>query len=234
VSTHRSGSILDEDWLLVPIRMVNALLYCPREAWYQFALGEDPLNMHMERGLRRHETFAAAHPEAEDPTAVVYRHLPVVAPRLGVQGVIDELSISADQAVIVEYKATRVPRAVWPGIVAQVMIQGLALREHAASDRWLGPPVPEQVRLRVYFSDARRYRDVPWTTRSEQTARDALAEARAVLSLPAPPPGNVGRRCHQCQHEPTCLPFDLPAWIVAATPGRRTPDRANDTDGDMP
>lgn len=207
------GSVRDEDRPLIPIRMVNSLLYCPREAWYQFTLGEDPVNLHMERGLRRHDTFGQADPPETE--GHVYRHLPVYAPRLGVQGVVDEVVIGADELTVTEYKSARVPSHVWEGIAAQVVVQALALREHAATDRWRGPPLPDGTQLRVYFTDSRRYREVPFTAETERRAREAIDRAQAILTLPTPPPGNVGPRCEQCQHAPACLPFDVPIWIAA-------------------
>ena len=60
------GSVGEEDLLLVPIRMVEAVQYCPRQAWYRFVLADDPLNIHMERGLRRHATYGEAAPEASE------------------------------------------------------------------------------------------------------------------------------------------------------------------------
>ncbi len=208
------GSVADEDRWSVTIRMVNSLLYCPREAWYQFTLGDDPLNVHMERGLRRHATFDSAEIET---SGLAFRHLPVSAPDLGVHGVIDELRIDGDVATIVEYKATTVPRQVWPGVRAQLVVQAMALREHAASARWHGPPLPAEIRLRVYFADSRRYRDVELTPEAERAARETIAQAQAILRMPWAPPGNVGPRCRECQHEPSCLPFDLPRWVAAGS-----------------
>lgn len=206
------GSIADEDRLLVPIRMVESLVYCPRQAWYRFVLNDDPLNVHMERGLRRHATMDQAAPVPTDgPT---FRHLPVSAPVLGVQGVIDEVTIRPAETVIVEYKAATAPRLVWHGITAQVAVQALALREHAAGDRWLGPPMMEPMRLRVYFSDSRRYREIVLTAETERLARDVVRQARTILEAAEPPAGNVGPRCGNCQHEPICLPNDLPLWLA--------------------
>lgn len=210
-----AGSINDEDQLLVPIRMVESLQYCPRQAWYRFTLGDDPLNLFMERGLRRHERLDAAAPEPAEGDQI-FRHLPVSAPRLGVYGVIDEVTIGPAGSWVTEYKTARTPRIVWAGVAAQVMVQALALREHAAGAHWLGPDLVEPLRLRVYFSDSRRYRDVPWTAEAERAARAAVDASRTILKMTSAPPGNVGARCSNCQHEPICLPFDLPAWLSEA------------------
>lgn len=208
------GSVADEDVVLVPIRMVEAVIYCPRQAWYRFLLGDDPLNVHMERGLRRHRTMDEARPETAE--GATYRHLPVYAPLLGVQGVIDEVIITSALATITEYKAGKAPPVAWPGVMGQVIVQGLALREHAARADWSGPPLPPDLRLRVFFSESRRYRDVPWTAATEAMARDALGRARAMLDQTSPPDGLVGPRCRHCQHEPICLPDDLPRLVEVA------------------
>ena len=127
-------------------------------------------------------------------------------------GVLDEVDLSNDLVRITEYKTARLRRFVWPGIRLQVGVQYLALREHAASANWHGPPLPDAVELRVYFTDSRRYRAIPWDTRLADEACAAVDQARAILALEMPPPGNVGPRCENCQHEPVCLPFLTPLW----------------------
>ncbi len=208
------GSILDEDRLLVPIRMVESLAYCPRQAWYRFTLGDDPLNLAMERGLRRHATFAEAEPPERD--GLVCRHLPVFAPVIGVQGVLDEVVIEPTSVTITEYKSARLPKAAWEGVELQLAVQALALVEHAAGPRWLGQPLPADIRLEVFYTESWRRQTVPWTPALADRARAVIAASRAVLLRPSPPPGLVGPRCHRCQLEPTCLPFDLHAWRAAA------------------
>jgi hypothetical protein len=68
------------DEALIPIRMFEALGFCPRQAWYRFVSNEDPVNVHMERGLQRHAVFD----EAEREVGTVFRAVPVAAPSLGV------------------------------------------------------------------------------------------------------------------------------------------------------
>ncbi len=198
---------------LIPIRMVESLAYCPRQAWYHFAAGEDALNEHMERGLGRHRTFAETETGDEAPPGYRrYRHLAVTAPELGVTGVLDELDIGEADIRITEYKTTRLTRQVWPGVRLQLAVQYLALREHAESSRWNAPPLPGRVQLRVYFADSRRYRSVRWDAKLEAEARSVVMQARAVMGMTVPPPGNVGPRCDNCQYEPACLPFITPIW----------------------
>ncbi len=199
--------MLSEDDHLIPIRAVESLTYCPRQAWYRFVACDDPLNIHMERGLRRHDTMDETAPRP--PVAsVMYRHVPVTAPKLGVTGVIDEVEIGPE-LLITEYKAARLAAFVWPGVLMQLAVQHLALREQVSTG-WDGPPLPNATTLRVYFTDSRRYRAVQW---SEQLAREAVAaveQCREVFSLQLSPPGFVGPRCRNCQHEPICMPDDLP------------------------
>jgi CRISPR-associated protein Cas4 len=209
---------LSEDGgLLIPIRMVESLVYCPRQAWYRFVLGDDPLNVHMERGLRRHDQFGEA---ATDGTeGEVFRHVPVQAPVLGVQGVLDEVIVGTDGTTVTEYKSARLAAEVWEGVAMQVVVQVLALREQAAAGRWFGPPLAEPVRARVYFAESRRYREVALDSEAERLAREVVRRARLTMELATPPPGNVGPRCRNCQHEPICLPFESPLWVAEG--GRR-------------
>ena len=72
---------LSESDDLIPIRMVEAVTYCPRQAWYRFVAGEDPLNAPMERGLARHRTAADAESADSVPSGFHrYRQLTVFAP----------------------------------------------------------------------------------------------------------------------------------------------------------
>lgn len=208
-----SARMVSEQDDLLPIRIVETLPYCPRQTWYRFVAGDDALNEHMERGLARHRTFADSE-AAEDPAPGTsrYRHLPVSAPGIGVMGVLDEVDIRPDMVTITEYKTSKLKRLVWSGVRLQLGVQYLALREQAAGEHWHGPPLPAGVQLRVYYTDSRRYRQVAWNSQLEHDARQAVAEARTLFDLTSPPPGIVGPRCDQCQHEPICLPFLLPLW----------------------
>lgn len=216
VEGESGGGLLSEEDTLVPIRMIEASTYCLRQAWYRFVAGDDPLNLHMERGLRRHATMDETPLPPLGRDIRVYRHLAVIAPLLGVTGVLDEVIIAPEMLTITEYKATRRRSQVWEGIALQLAVQHLALREHAARSVWLGPPLPAATTLRVYLSDSRRYQDVSWTPEIDARARTAITQCRAVLALVSPPPGNVGPRCRHCQHEPICLPTVVP--ILMALP----------------
>jgi CRISPR/Cas system-associated exonuclease Cas4 (RecB family) len=194
------------DEALIPIRMFEALGFCPRQAWYRFVSNEDPVNVYMERGLQRHAVFD----EAEREASTVFRSVPVAARSLGVAGVLDEVRIEEGELWITEVKAARLSRFVWPGIELQLAVQRLALAEQVACGGWYGPPPPsgDHWHLRAYFSTSRRYRDVPWTDDLEARARDAVARALRILDLAAPPPGRVDRACHQCQEIDRCMPFE--------------------------
>lgn len=213
-----SGASEDDD--AIPIRMIEAATFCPRQAWYRFVAGDDPINVHMQRGLNRHEIFAQQPIPGEgselSETARVWRHLAVRAPRLGVAGVLDELHVLPDKLVITEFKATHLSRVVYEGVLMQLCVQYLALREHARSGAWLGGPLPDTAILRVYYTDSRRAREVMWNSELESRARAAIAYCREILMMSSPPAGFVGQRCRECQHEPICLPFDLPVLKEAA------------------
>lgn len=191
---------------LIPIRMFEAIGFCPRQAWYRFVGNEDPVNVHMERGLQRHAVFD----EAEREGTMVFRPVPVAAPGLGVTGVLDEVLIDDGDLWITEVKTARLTRFVWPGIELQLAVQRLALAEQVERGGWYGPSLPPlgHWRLRVYFSSSRRYREVPWTGPLEARARAAIRDAEHILDLALPPAGRVDRGCQQCQMLDVCMPFE--------------------------
>lgn len=210
-----AGQWLSEDDSCIPLRMVESATYCPRQAWYRFVAGDDPINVHMQRGLNRHETFDEQELRPGEDEQV-WRHLAVFAPLLGVSGVLDEVMMTSERLIITEYKTTRRSAAIWEGVLMQLAAQHLALREHAASARWQGPPLPVETTLRVYYTDSRRTREMAWTAPLDQRARAIIARCQEIVQLSKPLPGYVGPRCSACQHEPICLPFDLPKLQEAA------------------
>lgn len=207
--------MLSEDDDLVPIRMVESVRYCPRQAWYHFVAGEDAFNLAMERGLRRHASLEHRPAEAPTPDAWAARNVTVCAPDLGVTGVLDEIEVSA-QLVITEYKSTRLSRWLWPGTRAQLAVQHLALREMAAGGRWHGPALPERTVVRAYCTESRRYVAVQWTAALDAEARSVVQEARAILAMTLPPAGNEGVRCNGCQYMRVCLPAERRKLLAEA------------------
>jgi CRISPR/Cas system-associated exonuclease Cas4 (RecB family) len=203
--------VLSESDDLLPIRLVESYAYCPRQAWYRFVANDDPLNLAMERGLRRHESLDDT-PGRDREGGWVTRHLAVRAPVLGAAGVLDEVRIVDDTLTITEYKASRVVPMPWSGILLQLSVQHLALREQVAGGPWRGPalPPPERTTLRVFYADSGRARAVPWSPALDDRARAAIAAGLELFRPGLPPPGRVGIRCRACQHEPICLPDDLP------------------------
>jgi len=208
--------LLSEADDLLPIRLVESYAYCPRQAWYRFVANEDPLNLDMERGLRRHERVDATAGRLRE-AGWVARHLAVCAPDLGVAGVLDEVRIADDALTITEYKASRVVPTPWAGILRQLAVQHLALREHVARGPWRGPALPpsERTSLRVFYADSGRARAVGWSPGHDDQARAAIAAGLELFRLDLPPPGRIGLRCRACQHEPICLPGDLPILRAA-------------------
>ena len=202
---------LSEEDACIPLRMVESASYCPRQAWYRFVACDDPINADMQRGLNRHEVFGEQEVHPPDGEQV-WRHLAVFAPRLGVSGVLDEVQVTAERLIITEYKTTRRSAAIWEGVLMQLAAQHLALREHAeATDgRWHGAPLPVETLLRVYYTDSRRTREMVWSAALERRALAVIALCQEIVRMPLPPVGTVGPRCLACQHEPICLPFDLP------------------------
>src|SRR5581483_4248029 len=166
--------MLSEDDDLLPIRLVESWAYCPRQAWYRFVANEDPLNLAMERGLRRQETLDTT-PGRVEGDGWVARHVLVRAPALGVVGVLDELRLEQGELVITEYKASRLAPRPWHGVRLQLAVQHLALREQVAGGGWHGPPLPPEERtlLRVFYADSGRARSERWSPALARMAREA-------------------------------------------------------------
>lgn len=193
---------------LLPIRMIESWAYCPAQAWYRFVAGDDPVNAAMARGLRRHASLDEV-PGTSRFGGTVYRHLAVRAPRLSVQGVVDEVEIAPGVLAVTEYKSASLPRLVWSGVMLQVALQWLALAEQLGA-------TSSRADLRVYFTESRRYRTIAAHPALFEKARNAVIALQEIMTLESPPPGLIGPRCDTCQHAPICMPDTLPLLVEAA------------------
>src|SRR5260221_1856355 len=165
---------MSEEDDMLPMRMVEEAIFCPRQAWYRFVAGDDPINVHMQRGMNRHDTFGEQTPRSAEGEHI-WRHLAVWALELGVAGVLDEVTLTPEQLVITEYKTSHRSATIWEGVLMQLAVQHLALREHAANGRWFGPLLPAATLLRVYYADSKRTREAMWDASLERRAREAVS-----------------------------------------------------------
>jgi len=198
-------------WDLVPVRMLNEHVYCPRLAYLMWVQGEFAHNQFTVDGAIRHRRVDAGGgvlPEqpAED-TKVHARSVSLSSERLGITAKIDVVEGEGASVMPVDYKRGKRPHvaggAYEPERV-QLCAQGLLLREHGFECR-------QGV---LYFAASRERVKIPLdeelvarTLEAIQEIKGNAATGRAVGVIP--PPLEDSPKCPRCSLVGICLPDEV-------------------------
>lgn len=191
--------------LLVPARMVNEYVYCPRLCYLEWVQGEFAHSADTLDGAfvhRRVDDPAGALPDPDEPADdLVVRSLTLASERLGAIAKLDIAEADDGRVVPVDYKRGR-PPAGGPHDPerVQVCLQALILRDN-------GYACDEGV---IYFAAAKRRVAVPLTPELIAQTEAAVAGARAMGEAGTiPPPLQDSPKCVGCSLAPICLPDEV-------------------------
>jgi len=200
---------LPADLPLLPARMLNEFVYCPRLAYLEWVQGEWADSADTAEGTIRHrrvDKASGALPEADDladDDRIHARSLTVASERLGLIARIDLIEAEDGAVVPVDYKRGKRPHlpvgAHDPERV-QVCIQGLILEEH-------GYRCDEGV---LYFCESRERVRVPFDAELRAKTSTAIAGLRLVdAGRHIPPPLEDSPKCPRCSLVGICLPDEV-------------------------
>ncbi|HZT72152.1 MAG TPA: CRISPR-associated endonuclease Cas1 [Terriglobales bacterium] len=211
---------------LLPARMVNEFVYCPRLFYYEWVEKVFVGSADTAEGRARHrrvEAEADALPAAAEvePEKIHSRSIELSSPRLGLIAKLDLIESAPGDASVtpVDYKKGR-PResagdagpAAWPADRAQIAAQVAILRDNGyACDGGVLYYAATKQRVRVVFDAA---------LESELLATLAAARA-AAASDQIPPPLVDSPKCPRCSLVGICLPDEtnaLRARLVQLAP----------------
>ena len=209
---------------LLPVRMCNELVYCPRLFHLEHVQGVFVHSADTVRGAAEHERakrrgtklrVANASTGADErPAAELAEGLPKRCARqseaLGVRGEIDLVEVSDGSVVVVEAKHGKAPRGTdhrwedhdlpyraWPADVAQLALYMALLRE-------MGMPCEEG---RIFYRASNRSVTIPWSEALERFAIAVVKRAQEVSRLDvAPEPLIDSPKCPGCSLHDVCLP----------------------------
>jgi CRISPR-associated endonuclease Cas1/CRISPR-associated protein Cas4 len=199
---------------LLPVRMLNEYVYCPRLFHLMHVEGRWEDNVFTvegrfahRRGEEKDEVLPDPIPadkkdEASegDPAPVIARSVQLGSARLGLIAKLDLVTASGDTAIPLETKRGRVPdnpERSWEPERVQLMAQGLLLREH-------GYHVDHGV---LYFAGSRTRVEVPFTVELEARTLAYVEQARlAAGRTTLPPPLDNSPKCNGCSLSGICLP----------------------------
>lgn len=192
---------------LIPARMLNEFVYCPRLCYLEWVQGEFVDNPDTLHGRFQHRRVdrekGEIKKERPDDQAIHARSVMLSGSECGLIARIDLLEVEADTAVPVEYKRGRVPDIpgqVWEPDLVQLCAQGLILREnsfHCYSG--IVYYVESKQKVKVNFDDD--------LINKTLTYRNQLQEAALAGEIPSPLLDSP--KCPRCSLVGICLPDEV-------------------------
>lgn len=214
---------------LLPARMVNEYVYCPRLAYLEWVQGEwadsadtvEGRHVHRRVDKRRgtppgaDAAGAGAGDQGNDAPETIHVHsLELSSDALGLVAKLDLAEFEGRRAVPVDTKRGKRPhvaRGAYDPERVQLCAQGLLLEEH-------GYDAPEGV---LYFAASRERVTVPFDAELREATRQAAAGLRLVASgAQIPPPLDNSPKCPRCSLAAICLPDEVHYLRTQATPPR--------------
>ncbi len=229
---------------LIPARMLNEFVYCPRLAYLEWVQGEWADNADTAEGRYKHRVVdrgggALPSPLAPPPVGegeggegerIHARSVWLSAPEEGITARIDLIEGDGTTVTPVDYKrggAPDLPEGAWEPDRVQLCAQGLVLRANGYTcDGGVIYYAESKTRVPITFDDT-------LIARTRQVVREARAMAEAGR---IPPPLVASPKCVRCSLAPICLPDEVnllrasevpPGSVasVSASPRRLMPAR---------
>ncbi len=211
------SSRADAQTLLIPARMVNEWVYCPRLAYLEWVEGEWADTKDTVQGRRAHARVdhgagRLASPEAIDENAPQARSVTMSSERLGVIAKMDVVDLQDGVAMPIDFKKGKRPHiaagAYEPERV-QVCVQAMILEDNGYQvDTGAIWYVGSRERVRVDLSDELR-----------ATTVKAIRELRAAAeSRNRPPPLQDSPKCSRCSIAGICLPDETNLFDHGSSP----------------
>lgn len=214
------------DEVLVPARIVNEWVYCPRLAFLEWVHGEWADNGDTAAGRRDHAASDTGKapplpdPNDMDDAALRTRRVRLASEALGLLAVVDLLDAEDGRVVPVDIKTGKRPHVAEGAYLperVQVCVQGLLLRE-------AGYECDEGA---LWFAASRERVRVPFTDELIAETLRAAGELRlAVAGSRIPPPLDHSPKCPRCSLLPICLPDEV-AFLSKGTVPRTPPPPAS-------
>ena len=207
---------------LIPARMLNEFVYCPRLfylEWVSVLWADNPDTAAGRFTHRVVDRGGGAAPDPEEDVLIEARSVAVSSERLGLTAVIDLIEGDDGKVRPLDYKRGRVPDIAfqaWDTDRAQLCVAGLLLREE-------GYDCDEGV---IYYAKSRRRIYVEFDEELISDTLGALEKLREMAARSeAPPPLVDSPKCPRCSLVGICLPdeVNLLSGRSSHTPRRLVP-----------
>ena len=201
---------LGGDQPLIPARMLNEHVYCPRLAYLEWVQGEWADSADTVDGRYRHKRvdrpkgdLPDADKAREERIEIHARSITLSSNKLGLIAKLDLIEGEGDVVTPVDYKRGKrphIPRGVYDPERVQLCAQALLLREH-------GYVCEEGA---IYYVESKERVGVPFDEELLSMTRNALAALRAMASGgQIPPPLVDSPKCPRCSLVTICLPDEV-------------------------
>ncbi|HHY50854.1 MAG TPA: CRISPR-associated endonuclease Cas1 [Alphaproteobacteria bacterium] len=213
---HLPAPPVSGDTPLIPARMVNEFVYCPRLAYLMWTQGEWVETGDTEEGHRVHarvDTPSAPLPapqaledrEVPEADKIVSRSLTLSSTALGVIARLDIAEAEDGVVTPVDYKRGKRPhvaQGAYEPERIQICLQALLLEEH-------GYRVEAGA---IYYAESRERVRIAFDDALRMAARTAVSELRLTVSQSRiPPPLKDSPKCPRCALVTVCLPDEVRA-----------------------
>lgn len=201
---------MDQVGDLVPARMVNEFVYCPRLAYLEWVEREFEDNFFTEDGRFQHRRVDAEEGQIplpgeieENDRVLKIRGAELGAPNEGLIARIDMVELQEGKAAPIDYKRGSkpdVPEGAYEPERVQLCAQGLILRENGwtVDGGW------------IYFVESRERVWIPFDGALVARTREAVAGLRAIAAAGVRPPPLVNSvKCNGCSLNGICLPDEV-------------------------
>ena len=209
-----------KDAPLVPARMLNEFVYCPRLAYLEWVQKEfqDSADTVQGRHVHRRVDRAGGElpaPDSEAADVQVVRSLELSSQKLNLIAKVDLVEVSDGEATPVDYKRGKrphVPRHAYDPERVQLCAQGLLLEEH-------GYKCSAGV---LYFAGSRERVRVPFDDELRQLTKTSIRKLGLLATDgQIPPPLEDSPKCPRCSLVGVCLPDEVNWLSTAAKDVRR-------------
>ncbi|MEW5748964.1 MAG: CRISPR-associated endonuclease Cas1 [Candidatus Thermoplasmatota archaeon] len=201
---------------LIPARMLNALVYCPRLFHLEWVQREWEDSADTVAGTRDHRNVDRESGTLPEPGELGLegfkaRAVMLSAPDEGIVARMDLLEALDGEVVPVDYKHGRAPEddlGIWDTDRIQLGAQALVLRAN-------GYHCPRAV---VWYGGSRRRTEIQIDDLLIEEVRGVARRARSLASSPTPPPPLVDSpRCPHCSLVGICLPDEQNHLLATAS-----------------
>jgi len=201
----------DTDTPLIPARILNEFVYCPRLAyleWVQKEWDESSDTVEGKHAHRRVDKGSGTLPEPgeETPDVKVARSVELSSKRLGLIAKIDLVESDNGSVTPVDFKRGKRPhiaRQAYDPERVQLCAQGLLLQEH-------GYRCSAGI---LYFVGSRDRARIPFDDELQSLTRESLQQLRTLVrGGQVPPPLEDSPKCPRCSLVGICLP-DETNWL---------------------